>query len=405
MQVPSHISAISKTAVLASCLLLINPAGSRIDGQSTTGDQTASSPQPAHGSIKVVPVSSSGIRQNTSAGLGNSVTVALEGLDAWSKDYDPNNLRLFLGGRMLEGCRPILVSREQNYVNFRLEIKPEDRDKWVDIFTETIRSGKYDVPISVGPRDSNEPFRSNERLHLQVYPAYTFLVVLLLIAMLLWLVWLGYATDLLRDGPPTKKGQRPTTPFSLGKVQMGWWFFLVIAAFLYVWLITGDYNTLNKSILALLGISAATGLAAAVFERKKSSDLAGERKALEAQEAALTARVAQIESENPIADSSLDHELQQKRSQINEVHEKLVRLDPEPPPSVSRGLIGDLLREGAGMSFHRFQMVVWTIVLGIVFVSSTYQKLTMPEFSLSLLGLLGISSGTYIGFKFPEPPK
>jgi hypothetical protein len=28
--------------------------------------------------------------------------------------------------------------------------------------------------------------------------------------------------------------------------------------------------------------------------------------------------------------------------------------------------------------------------------------LTMPELSVTLLGLMGISSGTYIGFKFPE---
>jgi hypothetical protein len=26
----------------------------------------------------------------------------------------------------------------------------------------------------------------------------------------------------------------------------------------------------------------------------------------------------------------------------------------------------------------------------------------MPEFDTTLLGLMGISSGTYIGFKFPE---
>jgi len=42
------------------------------------------------------------------------------------------------------------------------------------------------------------------------------------------------------------------------------------------------------------------------------------------------------------------------------------------------------------------------VVLGIMFVSSVYNNLTMPEFSATLLGLMGISSGTYIGFKFPE---
>lgn len=42
------------------------------------------------------------------------------------------------------------------------------------------------------------------------------------------------------------------------------------------------------------------------------------------------------------------------------------------------------------------------LVLGVIFLSSVYNQLTMPEFSATLLGLMGISAGTYIGFKFPE---
>jgi len=41
-------------------------------------------------------------------------------------------------------------------------------------------------------------------------------------------------------------------------------------------------------------------------------------------------------------------------------------------------------------------------VLGDIFGVSVYGNLAMPEFSSNLLGLMGISSGTYIGFKFPE---
>jgi hypothetical protein len=35
-------------------------------------------------------------------------------------------------------------------------------------------------------------------------------------------------------------------------------------------------------------------------------------------------------------------------------------------------------------------------------VYSAYRFLAMPDFDPTLLGLMGISSGTYIGFKFPE---
>ena len=59
-------------------------------------------------------------------------------------------------------------------------------------------------------------------------------------------------------------------------------------------------------------------------------------------------------------------------------------------------------RRGRGVSFHRFQIAAWTIVLGIIFVTQVYKVLAMPDFNGSLLALLGISAGTYIGLKIPE---
>jgi hypothetical protein len=64
----------------------------------------------------------------------------------------------------------------------------------------------------------------------------------------------------------------------------------------------------------------------------------------------------------------------------------------------------DLLSSGGTIDLHRFQIVTWTLVLGVVFVHAVYTDLAMPEFDQSLLALMGISSGTYLGFKFPEPP-
>ena len=37
-----------------------------------------------------------------------------------------------------------------------------------------------------------------------------------------------------------------------------------------------------------------------------------------------------------------------------------------------------------------------------MFVTNVYAQLAMPEFSATLLGLLGISAGTFVGFKVPE---
>src|SRR5947208_14858214 len=71
-------------------------------------------------------------------------------------------------------------------------------------------------------------------------------------------------------------------------------------------------------------------------------------------------------------------------------------------PLTSRGFVHDVLSDADGISLHRFQMFIWTLVLGIIFIASVYNNLAMPEFSSTLLGLMGISSGTYVGFKVQE---
>ena len=71
-------------------------------------------------------------------------------------------------------------------------------------------------------------------------------------------------------------------------------------------------------------------------------------------------------------------------------------------PKTSEGFMHDLLSDINGISFHRLQMFVWTLVLGILFVYSVWARLTMPDFDVTLLALQGLTSGTYLGFKLPE---
>jgi hypothetical protein len=71
-------------------------------------------------------------------------------------------------------------------------------------------------------------------------------------------------------------------------------------------------------------------------------------------------------------------------------------------PSASHGLWQDICDDGNGLSFHRLQVVIWTLILGTVFIYSVKQVMSMPEFSETLLVLMGISNGTYLGFKIPE---
>ena len=99
----------------------------------------------------------------------------------------------------------------------------------------------------------------------------------------------------------------------------------------------------------------------------------------------------------------LHAELQQKQQRLAEVDISLKNVSSL--PRASENFLLDILRDETGVSFHRFQMAAWTVVLGFVFVISVYRNLAMPDFSATLLGLMGISAGTYIGFKIPDGPK
>ena len=78
------------------------------------------------------------------------------------------------------------------------------------------------------------------------------------------------------------------------------------------------------------------------------------------------------------------------------------KLSLQPATPQSDGFWRDICNSGDGLSFHRLQVVMWTLILGVVFINDVSKVMSMPEFSNTLLMLMGISSGTYLGFKIPE---
>jgi hypothetical protein len=119
----------------------------------------------------------------------------------------------------------------------------------------------------------------------------------------------------------------------------------VAEAFFFVWLLSYNLDTITESVLALVGIGSATALGGML-----------------------------IDSDDKGAAASRP----------------------------SRGFLADVLSDASGISIQRFQVFIWTLILGLIFCVSVYKTLQMPEFSPTLLALMGISSGTYLAFKFPE---
>ena len=164
-----------------------------------------------------------------------------------------------------------------------------------------------------------------------------------------------------------------------------------------------------------MGISAGTALGEALIDSGKDSASQGQLNDLTAEKGALEQSISEAQTQVSILQAkstmtpedisnrdSLAKRVDGHRARLAQVNKHIETLSLAPGSGISGGFLRDILSDGHGYSVHRFQIFVWTIVLGIIFLSSVYNGLTMPEFSATLLGLMGISSGTYIGFKFPE---
>lgn len=160
------------------------------------------------------------------------------------------------------------------------------------------------------------------------------------------------SSDIIRDTGTINPVLHPALPagtrkqYSLGRTQMAVWTFVIAPALAFIFMVTWNAGAITNGVLVLMGISFSTTLLAAVK-------------------------------------------------------------DDSTPPKPTLGFWNDLIDDGTNQtgpspSIHRFQMVLFTIILVVIFVAKTAVGLVMPDFDPSLLALMGISNGTYLGFKMQD---
>lgn len=301
-------------------------------------------------------VSARGSWIDGAAGLNHHITVQVQNfaqlLDQQAQG-DCRRFVLFIDETPLRGVEAQSCNRYDGTLRFLLDRVPgKNDDEWHQLLggpTSFVRP----VHVSIGVDDQFYIPSSVTRFPLLVIPKVQFgvFVVVLLMAVILF-VLLCRRTSIIRNPVAPTAGARP---YSLSRFQMAFWLFLVVAGYVFMWLITGDLDTITQSVLALIGIGAGTALGAALIDTSPAPAQPGET--------------------------------------------------PQPPlpPPPSQGFLRDVITDSSGAaSIQRFQMFVWTLILGVIFCASVYHDLAMPEFSATLLALMGVSSGTYLGFKFPE---
>lgn len=313
-----------------------------------------------------------------------------------------------------------------SYTTLRFTLVRNDSNKavWTRLLNRPTWEGRP-VEVSIG-FENGDPMRfavlkggttkwPQERFWLIVLPklATVMGMVVILSALVLFFAMVQ-STGIVRDSsaPPRPDG---TSPYSLARVQMAFWFFLVVASYFLLFLVIKDTDTITPSVLTLIGISAGTALGAAVIDAGDKADATERIRA-----------VAQLDPARP--------EVEQLRARVSSLRQAFADLNTRAPAATPadqavqraekdrvagdlalaerqlaffemrpwKRVMYDLLGDNGAISFHRFQMFVWTLVLGIVFASRVMADLAMPEFSATVLGLMGISSGTYVGFKLRQ---
>lgn len=145
-----------------------------------------------------------------------------------------------------------------------------------------------------------------------------------------------------------------TSPFSLPKVQLGVWTMVISSSYIYLSLFKGDCaeTEVNQTALVLLGIFSGTAVTSKIIDKREIKD-------------------------------------QRPRHQNRP----------------SRGFFTDILSDDLGISIHRFQHVVWTLVGVSIYLYKIGEVKTgcaLPELSDTLLMLMGISSATFVAIRSRE---
>ena len=410
---------LSGTAWIATAGLAANgiPAGAAVTG---VGPQTT-----VEGKKKIF-------------GLGDVIVVSVTGLKGGCETaFAYQNLILYLGGFPLPDHKPISVGN----TNCRQEegaARDAETDDAVELRYHLIRGGDdektkrawiallgapkgstKEIPIGIGlASGETTPAAPGAKLVI-MFEIFSWQRLFLAggIYFFMLVVFLGFArrSRIIRDvaAPDLPQGSQP--PYSLGRTQMAWWLFLVLGAYLFIAVITGDYETISAQSLILIGIATGTGMGAMAIDFDKTGKAQESLVAAVTELAGLGGKLKALKNEQTRLSKVTTPSAEQAARlvvlavEVNEIPAKIATLEAKEATArrvlkdpTTDGFLKDLVKDRRGVSFHRFQIVVWSVVLAFVFVTEVYQSLAMPEFSATLLSLMGITAGTYLGFKFPE---
>ena len=278
---------------------------------------------------------------------------------------------------------------------------PVDKEKTVRLIVPTVLEPNAAVP--------------SQRTEVSFAPVWkVWFMIIYGLAIVAGMTLLGLQTNMLR-GLMSRRRPNGKYQLSLSHVQLAIWFVVVFGAYIYLWVITGSLNTLSTSGLYLVGIAIVTSLGSTAIQGMSTSDkevmaynntLAPR---LEMDRATVWALVDQAEAVarqkwEQMQHSGISGSDTASQDAFRNWDDLRRQKEYLATPLIYRWLV-DLLSENGEVTLHRFQMLAWTVGLAFIFCVRVFADLTMPTFPGEVLTLMGISAGTYLGFRVPEANK
>lgn len=158
--------------------------------------------------------------------------------------------------------------------------------------------------------------------------------------------------DAFKAAATTQNIKKPRAPYSLSRSQLAYWTVIIISSFIYVLIKDGfTVPVLSNANLILLGIAMGTTATAKVID--------------------------------------------------NSQQQNGTRHQDQP----SQGFFLDILSDENGVSIHRLQHVIWSIIVGVIYIHFVAKSTVLPDDTIltnQILILMGISTGAYVGVKATE---
>jgi hypothetical protein len=281
------------------------------------------------------------------AGLGDYIKVEVTNMDVLLRTSKEKNQKivLFFNEISMHGIYADFISSHDNSLIFQLNRDTLSMKCWNIFYRGPISEYKKQVRVSVGFENDGAIESAVNNFSLVLVKRNLLIIVILgMIVLFILFIILVKKTGIIRDDDSVMGHE---APYSLSRTQLAFWTFIIVFSFLFIYIITGEIPPINGSTLILLTTSMATAASAKVIDSSKNPEMTLHTEA-------------------------------------------------------SEGFLKDIISDNNSVSIHRFQMLVWTFILGVIFLRGVVKSLSIPQFDDSMLILMGISSGTYLGLKIPE---